>query len=472
MISIDFNKITNVTEDSREVDENSVFVAIKGFKEDGHKYIKSAIDKGAKIIVCANDFIISPSYQQMSFIKVAEPRIALSEIAATIYTPKPSNIVAITGTNGKTSVAYFFQQIIHLLRKTSASVGTLGVIADHFTIDSKLTTPSTAQLHKILQHLSRKKIDYVALEASSHGLHQHRLDHIKLKAAAITNFSHEHLDYHHTMDEYFLAKMSLFSRILLDNTFAIINADIKEYKQIASICTKRKQQIISYGYNSEYLKITLIEQRPTMLKVNLYANKENYYLTFPNVTGDFQAYNIMCAIGLVIACGFALSEILPVVSALHSAPGRMQKIENSNIFIDYSHKPEALEKALQVLRGSFAGKLIVVFGCGGDRDQVKRPIMGEIADKYSDLVIVTDDNPRNENPQLIRDEILKKCPRAIEISNREHAIEYAVKAISSTQDVLLIAGKGHEAYQIVGDRVFEFDDYKIAKKYLQQPKNT
>ena len=395
----------------------------------------------------------------------------MSELAAKIYAPQPEHIVAITGTNGKTSVAYYFKQIIESLGKKSASIGTLGVLAEGFPVESTLTTPSTEQLHKILQKLAQKNVNYVAIEASSHGLAQYRLDHVKLKAAAITNFSRDHLDYHHTLEEYFAAKMRLFTSVLPNDGTAVLNTDMAEYSDIAEICKQRGQKIISFGKNSDDLRLVSIEQNQDYLLLKIGAYGTDHEIKFEHIVGDFQAYNILCAIGLVIGCGFDLKQILPVISKLYSAPGRMQKIGDANVFVDYAHKPEALEKTLQVLREGFFGKVIVVFGCGGDRDQGKRQIMGEIAKKYGDIVIVTDDNPRSEDPKSIRNAIMQTCDTAIEIGDREQAIKYAIEAIASPDDAVLIAGKGHETYQIVGAKTFEFDDCLVAEKYLNLANN-
>jgi UDP-N-acetylmuramoyl-L-alanyl-D-glutamate--2,6-diaminopimelate ligase len=463
MIDINLDNINHVTSDSRYVTANSIFVAISGTKDDGHKYIDDAIAKGCKIIICSQK---PTAHENVNFIQVAETRIALSEIAKRIYTPHPKNIVAITGTSGKTSVAYYFKQIIESLGNKSASIGTLGVLADGFPIENTLTTPSTEQLHKILQKLAQKNVNYVAIEASSHGLDQHRLDHVELKAAAIINFSRDHLDYHHTMEEYFAAKMRLFTNVLPNDGTAVLNTDMNEYPDIAKICKQRGQKVISFGKNSDDLKLVSVEQGQNHLSLKIKVYGVDHEINCEHIVGNFQAYNILCSIGLVMGCGFDLSKILPVISKLYSAPGRMQKIGNANVFVDYAHKPEALEKTLQTLRTSFTGKVIVVFGCGGDRDQGKRPIMGEIAKKHGDIVIVTDDNPRNEDPKSIRNAIMQTCDTAIEIGDREQAIKYAIEAISSPDDAVLIAGKGHEAYQIVGTETFEFDDCKMAEKYL------
>lgn len=460
MLNLDLTNIAHITSDSREVGPQSIFVAISGVREDGKAYINDAINQGAKIIIVSKNSSELKD-DRASFIEVENPRLALSFLANKLYQPKPKNIVAVTGTSGKTSVAFYYKQLMEMLGQKSASVGTLGVISSDYSKEGKLTTPSTADLHMILQELALNKIDYVALEASSHGLHQHRLDHVSLTAAAITNFSHEHLDYHKTMDEYFDAKMRLFSDILPQGASAIINADIDQYSKILTHCNNKK--VISYGYNATDLKLNQVEQKPDHMLVEL----NNHSLKFPNIIGDFQAHNILCIIGLAMASGFSLDNILASVENLVSAPGRMQKVGQANVFIDYAHKVEALEKVLQVMRKSFTGKIIVVFGCGGDRDKEKRPLMGAIAAKYADIIIVTDDNPRSEDPAQIRREIITACPDSLEIGDREQAIATAIHSINSPNDAVLIAGKGHENYQIVGDKVLTFDDAEIAKKHLQ-----
>lgn len=466
MDKLDLENIRHVTSDSREVGPDSIFVAIAGNKEDGHKYIVDAINRGAKIIVCAHDFNEPNHPDKVQYFPVMEPRVALSEIAAALYTPKPDNIVAVTGTSGKTSVAFYFKQIVEMLGKSAASVGTLGVIATGFTKVGALTTPNTADLHRTLQDLAKRDINYVALEASSHGLHQYRLDSVILKAAAITNFSHEHLDYHHSMEEYFNAKMRLFKALLPRTSPAIINADMEEYQTIATICKKRDIAVLSYGFASNWLELREVKQTSEHLLVRMVAEGKDYTLKYKHIIGEFQAYNILCAVGLAVACGFNLPDALAVTTNLISAPGRMQKIDGHNVFVDYAHKAQALEKALQTLRAGFPGKIIIVFGCGGDRDREKRPIMGAIASKYADLTIVTDDNPRSENPISIRAAILASCPNAVEIGDRKQAIAYAIENITSPNDAVLIAGKGHETYQIVGDKVVDFDDFEIAKQHL------
>lgn len=462
MHDLDLNEIPLITSDSREVCQGALFVAIEGSSANGQEYIDDAINRGAKVIIYGGNYI--PQNKGVEFIKVDDPRIAIAELAARKYNKQPKNIVAVTGTSGKTSVAYYYKQLVELLGKKSASIGTLGTISSDFKQEGKLTTPDVVELHKSLYKLAENNVEYVAVEASSHGLTQHRLDQVKIQAAAITNFSHEHLDYHKTLDGYFAAKMKLFTDLLPTDNIAVLNSDMEQYPEILSLC--KNKRVISYGYNAEDLRLLRTEQSAAGLLVAFSYNNEDYQIIFEKIVGDFQALNILCTFGLAIASGFDIKEIVQVASKLVAAPGRMEKVGSANVFVDYAHKVEALEKVMKVMRNSFKGKVVVVFGCGGNRDKEKRPLMGRIAAQYADVVIVTDDNPRKEDPQQIRKEVLDGCPEAIEIADREKAIEYAVSMLETKEDALIIAGKGHEKYQLVGDHILQFDDVAVAEKYL------
>lgn len=466
MIDIDLTNINNITSDSRKANQHSIFVAIKGIADDGHQYINDAIVAGCKTIVCSLDY--HDCKAGINYIQVAEPRITLSELASRIFQPQPEHIVAVTGTSGKTSVAYYVKQIIEKLGEKSASIGTLGVLSSDYQQEGGLTTPSIEDLHKSLQTLAQHKVHYVALEASSHGLHQYRLDHVKIQAAAITNFSHEHLDYHHNLESYFAAKMRLFNDILPEGKIAILNSDMAEYSQILAICKASKLKTLTYGKQKSDLTIKNIEQTTEYLKIELEHNQQPITLKLPYIFGDFQAYNVLCAALLVHACDFALPNIFKILPELVSPPGRMEKIAKANIFVDYAHKVEALEKVLTLLRKTFTGKVIVVFGCGGDRDKEKRPLMGAIANQLSDHVIITDDNPRTENPATIRQQIIATCPKAIEVADRAQAIQQGINLLNNQNDVLIIAGKGHEKYQILGDQKLAFDDCAVAREAIKQ----
>lgn len=458
----------NITADSRKVTKDSIFVAIKGLVVDGHDFIENAIYNGARTIILDNQSKIIKKYKnKINFVLVDDSRIALARLLSKVY-QQPKNIMAVTGTNGKTSVVNFTSQIIAALGENAASIGTMGVKDNREIFNNRqeyhnLTTPEVITLHKILDELVINNIEYVALEASSHGLHQHRLDGVNIKSAAFTNFSQDHLDYHENMDKYFAAKAILFKDLLSENSTVILNADIKEFNQLKAICKEKQHNILSYGREGSFIKIKDIFYS-NGLNCQYEIGKATYELK-TNLLGEFQLYNIFAAAGLSYSCGFKTSKIASVLPKLSSIPGRMQRVGNSEIFVDYSHTPDALENALKVMRHNLKGKLIVVFGCGGDRDSTKRPLMGEIARKLADIVIIADDNPRTEDPKRIRQEIIASCKKAVEIGDREKAIKYAIENMNS-DDRLLIAGKGHENYQIIRKQKIDFDDNLIALKYI------
>jgi len=429
--------LKGVTADSRLIKPGFAFVAIKGEKLDGKDYIQAALEKGATHIIIEGEDGIDNA------------RRALAYIASKLYQPQPENIVAVTGTSGKTSVAHYFRELASFAGYKSASIGTFGVVSEEINIDDGLTSPPAEKMHQYLKELKSKNIDYVAIEASSHGLSQSRLDFIPFKAAAFTNLSQDHLDYHKDMEEYLAAKMILFSDLLKDGV-AVLNQDIKEFEAIKKVCNK----IIIYG--KEKGDVSFAHDAFNIMGERIEA--------CPNVFGEYQYYNIAAAIGLAVACDIKITG--EMINALHAPEGRLEKLDKANIFIDYAHKPEALEKAILTLKSTTSGRLIVVFGCGGNRDKLKRPIMGEIASRLADMIIVTDDNPRFEDAAQIRAEILSACPKGIEIGNREEAIKYAI-SIMEKDDALLIAGKGHEDYQIIGDKKIHFSDKEIAKEYLK-----
>lgn len=459
----------HITANSKEVENGSIFVAIKGYSVDGHNFIEEAVHKGAKTIVLEDRTKIIPKFKnKINFVLVSDSRIALAELASKLYR-QPDNIVAVTGTNGKTSVVNFINQILTRLGKHSASIGTLGIRDDRKIFDNKkeyqnLTTPETVTLHKALEELKDHNINYTAIEASSHGLVQHRLDGLQIKAAAFTNLSQDHLDFHKSMENYFKAKTLLFSRLLPTKASAVLNADIKEYEQLKEVCLDKKQYILSYGKKGEFL--TMMDSNYQQGLDCEYILADSKYTLKTDLLGEFQLYNIFTAACLVYALGFSSEQIAKVLNNLEAIPGRMQRIAKSEVFVDYAHTPDALQKTLMVMRQNLEGKLIVVFGCGGDRDIGKRPLMGKIASQYADLVIVTDDNPRTESPSKIRQEILVACNKdAVEIDGREKAIKYAIENMGA-KDRLLIAGKGHEDYQIIGTEKTDFSDSLIAANII------
>ena len=454
------NSITGVSSDSRNIRPGFAFVAINGGLHNGHLYINNALQNGASYIIYDQEI----SDIKENFIKVDNSREALAILASEFYQSQPKNLVAVTGTNGKSSTVSFFSQIIALCGYKAASIGTIGISGFSSSIINDNTTPEPTILYKMLSEASEQKIEYLALEASSHGLKQHRLDGIKLKAAGFTNFTQDHLDYHQNMEDYFSCKMLLFSQILKSG-YVVINADIPEFEKIKNICSTSNHKLIDYGYKAKKIKLLKIEKSVNNQSF-VFEYQGNTYASCVNLVGDFQLYNMLCAIGLVLSCEIKIDDVIAALPHIKCVSGRMEKIniEDKDIYIDYAHTPDALEKALISLRPHVQNKLLVLFGCGGDRDKQKRPLMGEIASKYADIVIITDDNPRNEEPEVIRNEILAKCKNATEIAGREKAINHAI-SIMKQGDILLIAGKGHENYQIIGKQKNYFSDKEVVEYY-------
>ncbi len=460
-MDLDFSKINVISTDSRKIKPGYIFVAVEGKTIDGHLFINQAIKNGATVIVHKKSI---QKLDKLIYYQTEDPRIELSNLAAKIYPNQPKYILGVTGTSGKSSTVHFIREILRFTKRKAVSIGTLGVIGD-LELNSNLTTPPTEDLHQILKQINERDIEYAALECSSHGIHQHRLDNVKFSACAFTNLSQDHLDYHADMEEYFATKSKLFS--LMKNGVAVLNCDIKEYEDLASICFN-KHEIITFGKSEKAdIKIISIDDlgEKQQVKWNVYGKEYNSQIA---IMGDFQVYNIACAISLLVAVKICPDEIFEAVESISQVPGRMELIacrDNIGIYVDYSHKPEALKQALINLRRITKNRVLLVFGCGGNRDQSKRKIMGEIASNLADIVFVTDDNPRNENPGSIRNQILSGCKEnASDIEGREMAISIAIKELKEG-DNLLIAGKGHENYQIIGDEVIDFCDKEKALLY-------
>jgi len=467
-------EILNVAIDSRLVKNGDIFFALIGKTQDGSKFIADAISKGASAVVTSQDL----ENKNVAVVKTSEVFSLLVEVLKNFYTPLPTNIYAITGTNGKTSTAEFTRQILQFLGKKSASVGTLGTRAssdiEAQLQSSSLTTPDIVSLYKNLSILKKDSVDDVAIEVSSIGLEQGRIAGLKIDVAAFTNFTQDHLDYHKSMEEYFRCKMILFSDVLPNGSTVVLNADIAEFSAIKKICESKNHHIIDYGFNAKILRLKKIAPHDLGQKVFFEYEGNNFEFDL-EVSGDFQAFNALCALGNVLAknkiVAEKLREILQKFSTLKSAEGRMQRAailpNKAQIFIDFAHTPDALENVLKLAR-HLGKRVLVLFGCGGDRDAKKRPIMAEIACCLADAVIVTDDNPRSENPAQIRKEILAACDmsKTIEVEDRKLAIEKAINMLQP-HDVLILAGKGHEKYQIIGDKKFEFDEEKIVKNALR-----
>jgi UDP-N-acetylmuramoyl-L-alanyl-D-glutamate--2,6-diaminopimelate ligase len=467
-------EIEDIAIDSRLVKKNSVFFALPGKSKDGLEFIPDAIKNGAVATVAAATL----SRGEGGFlITTSNPFSLLTHFLKTFYAPLPTNIYAITGTNGKTSIAEFTRQILEFLGKKSASIGSLGVMMTQRGIqlqNSSLTTPDIVSLYKNLHSLKKSGIDDVAIEVSSIGLEQGRVAGLKIDVGSFTNFTQDHLDYHKSMDDYFKCKMILFERVLENGGenggVAVLNSDIPEFEKIKKICEEKNLRVIEYGFKARDLRLLGIRDHHVTFEF-----RQKKYEFELNISGEFQVFNVLCALGNVLAKNdldeAQLKNLLKNFYLLQPALGRMQRVatlpNRAQIFIDSAHSPDALANVLKLARGLTKSRVIVLFGCGGDRDAGKRPIMGRIACDLADVVIVTDDNPRSEKAEVIRAEIFAACDvaKAAEIADRKVAIEKAITTLKAG-DVLIFAGKGHEKYQIIGAEKFEFDEEKIAKDVL------
>lgn len=458
--------ISGLTADSRQVRPGDLFAAIPGSKTDGRAFIADALGRGAAALLVPFDTPVSAA---VPVVEASSPRLRFAEMAAAFYGAQPSCMAAVTGTNGKTSVAHFTQQIWRYLGKVSASIGTLGVKSDKLDIPHGLTSPDPVTLHKILAELAHVGVTHGVCEASSHGLAQCRLDGVRLHGAAFTNLSRDHLDYHGTMEAYFHAKARLFGELLEPPGRCAIMVDTHDGQRMAAIAEGRGLNPLRVGRNKDAglrLKDTVTANEGQHLAVDYEGRTYEIYLP---LAGPFQADNALLAAGLVIVCGEAPERVFEALAHLTAVPGRLEDVgrnaQGGAIFIDYAHTPDGLKTALSALRPHTDGKLWVVFGCGGDRDRGKRPEMGRIADRMADHVIVTDDNPRSEDAGVIRKEVLAACPDALDIGDRKAAIHHAIAKMGAG-DCLVIAGKGHEEGQIVGDQVLPFSDHAVVRECL------
>jgi UDP-N-acetylmuramoyl-L-alanyl-D-glutamate--2,6-diaminopimelate ligase len=448
--------VTGLTADSRKVRPGYVFAALPGMKADGAAFISQALANGAGAV-------IGPLGTKADgpVVLARNPRQVFAHAAARFYGRQPELIVAVTGTNGKTSVAAFVRQIWRAMGFRAASLGTIGVVGPDGEEPLAHTTPDPVELHAILARLSEDHVDHLAIEASSHGLAQFRLDGVRLCAGAFTNLTRDHLDYHASLDEYFAAKMRLFEELLPPGATAVINADSPYAGQAATRCAKRGLNIFSVGRAGAQLKLLAADREGLGQRLEVLGPKQRHTVALPLV-GDFQWSNALVAAGLVIATGAEEAHVMHALETLTGAKGRMELVGRTEtgaaVFVDYAHTPDALETAMLALRPYASGKLVAVFGAGGDRDRGKRPLMGKAGAKFADHVIVTDDNPRTEAAAAIRAAVLAGAPGATEIGDRAKAIRAGVEMLRAG-DVLLVAGKGHEPGQTVGATVLPFSDH-------------
>ncbi|UOK72850.1 UDP-N-acetylmuramoyl-L-alanyl-D-glutamate--2,6-diaminopimelate ligase [Ancylobacter polymorphus] len=448
--------------DSRSVRAGDVFFALAGVKSDGLSFVREAIDRGAVAVVAegARPTWLDPA---ISYVRVGNARHSMGLAAARAFPRQPETIAAVTGTSGKTSVASFTRQIWQGLGFSAASLGTLGVVAPSGAVKGALTTPDPITLHRTLHHLAEEGVTHLCLEASSHGLDQHRLDGVRLKAGGFTNLSRDHLDYHPDMQAYLDAKMRLFRDLVPRGGGAAVWVDSTEGSHVAQVAAEHELNVLGIGATGAGIALLNRVDEGLGQRLEIEIDGARHTVKLPLV-GAFQACNALVAAGLALLTGAAAREVLPLLETLEGVPGRLELVgtkEGAGVFVDYAHKPDALANALDALRPYASGRLIVVFGCGGDRDRGKRPIMGAIAAAKADVVIVTDDNPRSEDPATIRAAILASAPGAREIGDRAEAIKAALDE-AAAGDVVLIAGKGHETGQTIGDRTLPFSDRDVA----------
>lgn len=457
-------EVSGLTADSRAVAPGFLFAALPGSRADGRAFIADALARGAVAVLAPLDTVLEDR-GSVPLITDANPRRRLAHMAARFYGRQPATVAAITGTSGKTSVASFTRQIWERLGHQSASLGTLGLVPAQPGAPKSLTTPDPVELHRCLADLAQGGIDHLALEASSHGLDQYRLDGVTIAAAAYTNLSRDHLDYHPDMESYRAAKLRLFVEMVQPDGAAVINADDPEAPQFIAASEQRGLRVLTYGRSGEALRLRTqtLEERGQALEIDVFGRSLSIDLP---LAGEFQALNALAALGLAIATGAEPAHAAAALEHLEGVPGRLEFVATTprggHVYVDYAHKPGALESVLKAVRAHTSGALSVVVGCGGDRDPGKRPMMGEIAARLADSVIITDDNPRTEDPAAIRKTMLAAAPGAREVADRGEAIADAVAALGPG-DVLVIAGKGHESGQIVGTRVLPFDDRDVAR---------
>lgn len=458
-------EIRSITADSRQVSPGTLFVALPGVANDGRRFIADAIGRGAAAILTDAEGAAAHAQASVPVLVDENPRRQLALLAARFHSPQPETVAAVTGTNGKTSTASFTRQIWADTGLKAASVGTLGIEGPEGLRPGAMTTPDPVTLHRALAELAAEGIDHAVLEASSHGLDQYRLDGVRISAAAFTNLTQDHLDYHKTMAAYLAAKLRLFEHVLAPGGTAVLNADIPQFAEALAVARAAGHPVLDFGSDAKALRLVSRSGTPTGQRLELEILGRRHAIELPLV-GTFQAMNALAALGLAIGTGVDADRAVDALTRLAGVRGRVELVatlaNGAAVFVDYAHTPDGLEKILTALRPHATGKLVVAFGAGGDRDPIKRPLMGAMCRHLADVQIVTDDNPRSEDPAAIRRAVLAACPDATEIGDRAQAIAHGIGLLAAG-DVFVIAGKGHEQGQTVAGVVHPFDDAEVAR---------
>ena len=457
--------VAGLTCDSREVKPDYVFAALPGTVTDGRKYIEGAIEKGAGAILSTAGLNLPIPYLASD-----NPRLEYSKMAARLYAGQPKMLVAMTGTNGKSSTVEFLRQIWAYAGHEAACFGTLGVQSPKGYQPLTHTTPDAVALHQTLSDLKTEGVTHAAMEASSHGLDQFRLDGVKITASGFSNLTQDHFDYHTDAEDYFGAKARLFTELTPADAPVVINVNDEYGQRLVDICKRRGQEVLQVGWSGQGIRIDEVMPRASSQIIDLVVHGKRHKIELP-LAGEFQTLNAIAALGLAMVTGVDTQTAIEALGRLTGVAGRMERAgqtkEGAPIFVDFAHTEDGLDKLLRSVRPHTMGKIILAFGCGGDRDPDKRPKMGRVAAKLADDVIVTDDNPRTEDAATIRKAVLSGCPNATEIGDRAAAIRAGIEKLGAN-DCLVIAGKGHEQGQIVGTKVIPFSDVKQVQAALKE----
>ena len=464
-------RVSGISSNSKKIKKGMIFAAVNGYKERGVSYAEEVVSQGVSTILCEEADIKKIKKKAINILVSKDVRKAIGQVAKKFYPKQPRNIIAVTGTNGKTSIVDFLRKIWKKNNIKGATIGTLGIQTKQKIKRTNLTTLDPVSLHEELNNLKNNKIDFLAIEASSHAIVQCRLDEVDIKFAVFTNLSRDHLDFHKNMNNYFLAKTRLFEVVLNKKGTAIINTDSKYGKKLKEICDKNKIKNYTYGRNKfcDWMLLEVVNKK-NISEVSFKKNNTKYKFEC-NFFADYEIENLLCAILLANLNGIAIKDILNNIKTITRPEGRLNKIkvknEHFSVFIDYAHTPEALQNSLLALKSKLSktGKLFLLFGCGGERDKGKRKIMGKIASKLADKVFITDDNPRYECAKSIRDEIASNSKNFLNIAGRKKAIHKSISLMKKNY-ILLIAGKGHEKTQEIQGRKIAFDDQKVAKEAI------